>query len=518
MSIPSEIDERAITAPAPDDAFIRHWGVIIVGSGFAGLGMAIALKKQGYDDFVVIERNDDIGGTWLVNTYPGAGCDVPSNLYSYEAEPNPGWSRSFASQPEILEYLHRVADDHDVRGKHIFGCDMLDSRWNEATRNWEVSTTRGRFTANIVISATGGLCEPNIPKLPGIDNFAGPVFHSAQWDHDAELTGKRVAIIGTGASSIQVVPGIASDVQRLHVYQRSAPWILPRMDRPHTGLERYVYRRFPLVQRLMRNVIYAIRESWAIPHTKFTPAMAYFGVVARVKLWLEIRDRALREKVRPRTKVGCMRMLPSNAYYPALCRDNVDVITGGVAEIREHSIIADDGTEREVDAIVLCTGFLFGDSPRNDRFHGRRGRSIREYFDAAGSHGYKGSVLPGFPNMLMFFGPNSALGFSSALYMIEAQITYFADAIATFGKSGLMSFEVRQDTVDEYNREVDSLLSGSVWYSGCRSWFLDKYGRNAALWPDFSFRYRRRLQRFDVAAYDVTYESAEVTPESATVA
>ncbi|MBY8862583.1 NAD(P)/FAD-dependent oxidoreductase [Nocardia sp. CA2R105] len=480
----------------------RHVHVLIVGSGFSGLGMAIRLSQQGVQDYLVLERGGDVGGTWRDNTYPGAACDVPSHLYSYSFALNPEWSRSFSRQPEIQSYIQGVAQRYGVRDKHLFDCEMTGASWNEEQARWEVHTSKGEFTADILISAVGALCEPNLPDIKGINTFEGQIFHSARWDHDADLAGKRVAVIGTGASAIQIVPSIAPKVAHLDLYQRTAPWLLPRMDRPYTLPERLAFKYVPGVQKLSRAAIYAARETQVVGLAKFPPAMLALETIARAKLRFEVRDRALREKVTPNFRIGCKRMLISNEYYPALGRDNVDVVTDGIAEIRPGSVVTKDGAEREVDAIIVATGFHVTDSPVYETISGRDGRTLTEVFDEGGQQAYKGSAIANFPNMFFLLGPNVGLGHTSMVYMIESQINYVADAVATFDRMELRTVEVRKDTQDTFNSALQDKLVGSVWSTGgCASWYLDKHGNNTTLWPDFTFRFRRLLENFDVAAY-----------------
>jgi cation diffusion facilitator CzcD-associated flavoprotein CzcO len=479
--------------------------VLIVGSGFSGLGMAIRLERHGVRDYLVLERGGDVGGTWRDNTYPGAACDVPSQLYSYSFALNPYWSRSYSRQPEIQRYIQGVADQYGVRDKHIFDCEMTDARWDEAAARWEVRTSRGAFTADILISAVGALCEPNLPDIKGINTFEGEIFHSARWDHDADLTGKAVAVIGTGASAIQIVPSIAPRVAHLDIYQRTAPWVLPRMDRPYTSVERLAFKYVPGVQQLYRASIYAARETQVVGLAKFPPAMLALETIARAKLRAEVRDPRLREAVTPDFRIGCKRMLISNDYYPALSRDNVDVVTDGIAEIRAGSIVTRDGEERQVDAIVVATGFRVTDSPVFETITGRDCRTLAEVFEEVGQQGYKGSAIAGYPNLFFLLGPNVGLGHTSMVYMIESQIGYIADAIATVERLGLRTVEVRKEVQDNFNRTLQGKLSRSVWLTGgCASWYLDKHGNNTTLWPDFTFRFRRMLEKFDVIAYDTT--------------
>lgn len=502
---------RKVTDKAVASRPTRHARTIIIGSGFAGLGLAIRLTQQGRNDFLVLERGSDVGGTWRDNTYPGAACDVPSHLYSYSFALNPDWSRSFSRQGEIQQYIQDVSKRYDVRDKHIFDCDVTSARWNNETALWEIESSKGSFTANTVVSAVGALCEPALPDIKGIGEFEGEIFHSARWNHDADLTGKRVAIIGTGASAIQIVPAIAPKVGHLDVYQRTAPWLLPRLDRPYTKAERLAFKHVPGLQRLSRAAIYAARETQVVGLAKFPAFMQLFEAIAKAKLRYEIRDPQLRAKVTPNFRIGCKRMLISNDYYPALTRPDVDVVTDRIAEVRENSIVTEDGTEREIDALIVATGFHVTDSPTYDTIAGRDGRTLSEVFDEIGQQGYKGASIANFPNLFFLLGPNVGLGHTSMVYMIESQINYIADALATIDRLDLRTVEVRRDVQDAYNSELQAKLAGSVWLTGgCSSWYLDKHGNNTTLWPDWTFEFRRLTRTFDVAAYDISISRADL--------
>ncbi|MEU7628374.1 NAD(P)/FAD-dependent oxidoreductase [Nocardia sp. NPDC049220] len=496
---------RKVTDKAVVNRPARHVKTIIIGSGFAGLGLAIRLTEQGRRDYLVLERGGDVGGTWRDNTYPGAACDVPSQLYSYSFALNPNWSRSFSRQGEIQRYIQAVSQRYGVRDRHIFDCDVTSARWNNDRSVWEIESTQGSFTADTVVCAVGALCEPALPDIKGISEFEGEVFHSARWNHDADLTGKRVAVIGTGASAIQIVPAIAPEVDHLDIYQRTAPWLLPRYDRPYTTAERLAFQYVPGFQRMYRAGVYAARETQVLGLAKFPGLMRLFEMIAKGKLRHEIRDRELRAKVTPNFRIGCKRMLISNDYYPTLTRPHVDVVTDPIAEVRKNSIRTEDGTEREIDALIVATGFHVTDSPTYDTIVGRDGRTLSEVFDDSGQQGYKGSSIANFPNMFFLLGPNVGLGHSSMVYMIESQINYIADALATVDRMKLRTVEVRRDVQDAYNKDLQAKLAGSVWLTGgCSSWYLDKHGNNTTLWPDFTFEFRRMTKIFDVAAYDTS--------------
>ncbi|WP_084721619.1 flavin-containing monooxygenase [Rhodococcus marinonascens] len=484
-------------------ADVRHVDTLIIGSGFAGLGAAIKLTQAGKTDFLVLERGSDVGGTWRDNTYPGAACDVPSQLYSYSFAANPNWTRSFSPQPEIQEYIQSVSKKFKVRDKHLFDCEVQSARWNEATARWEISTTKGDFVARIVVSAVGALCEPALPDIEGIEGFEGEIFHSARWNHDADLAGKRVAVIGTGASAIQIIPAIGKKVSHLDVYQRTAPWVLPRADREYTALERAAFKYLPGFQQLYRTGIYLLRETQVVGLAKAPIFMKPLQIAAELHLKSQIDDEDLRKKVSPNFQLGCKRMLLSNTYYPTLAQDNVDLVTDGIEKVTASSVVSKDGTSREVDAIVVATGFHVTDSPTFESIFGKDGRSLAEVFDEGGQRGYKGATIANFPNMFFLVGPNTGLGHSSMVYMIESQLNYLVDAMRTLDKYDIGRIEVREDVQDRYNVDLQKRLSNSVWSTGgCASWYLDKHGNNTTLWPGFTFEFHNATQYFDLDAYD----------------
>nr|WP_238949200.1 NAD(P)/FAD-dependent oxidoreductase [Mycobacterium sp. IDR2000157661] len=487
----------------PPQRLPSHTHIAIVGSGFSGLGAAVRLDEAGHRDFLVLERGDDVGGTWRDNTYPGAACDVPSHLYSYSFALNPDWTRSFSTQSEIEEYIRGVARDAGVLDRHVFGCHVKRAAWQEQHHRWELSTSHGTMTADILIGAFGALAEPSLPAIPGIDDFGGELFHSAQWNHDADLTGKRVAVIGTGASAIQIVPAIADSVAHIDVYQRTAPWLLPRFDRPFTRAERWAFRNIPGVLRLARAGIYAAREVQVVGLAKNPRFMKLFELLSRAKIRAEIRDPELRRKVTPNFRIGCKRMLIANDWYPTLDHDHVDLVTDGIREIVGRSIVTKDGTVREVDAIVVATGFHVTDSPMFETICGSDGRSLSQTFTDKGMRAYKGTTIAGYPNMFVLVGPNTGLGHTSIVYMIESQLNYIVDAVDTMVNRGLSRIDVRQDAQDVYNDDMQDKLAGSVWMTGgCASWYLDDHGNNTTLWPDFTFRFRKQTRRFDIDAYE----------------
>jgi len=480
----------------------REVGVAIIGCGFSGLGAAIRLKQAGRDDFLVIEGGEDVGGTWLFNTYPGCACDVPSHLYSFSFAPNPDWTQTYSRQPEIQEYLRGCADRFGLRPQIRFGCRWIGADWDEETGRWDVETDHGRLRARVLVSATGPLFEPSLPDIPGLDRFQGALFHSARWDHDYDLGGKRVAAIGTGASAIQFVPAIAPKTASLHVFQRTAPWIAPHTNRPVTRLERRLYRAFPRLQRWVRGSIYCARELLVLGFVKRPRFMGLLERAARSHRQSQVSDPELLEKVTPDYPMGCKRILPSNDWYPALGRPDVELVTDRIDEVRANSIVTADGREREVDAIVLGTGFRVTDMPAARMIRGRDGRSLDDVWQGS-PRAHLGSTISGFPNLFMLLGPNTGLGHGSMVYMIESQIAYLLDALREMHDRGSETVELRPEVQAAYNSGIDDRMQGTVWNSGCSSWYMDATGRNSALWPDWTWRFRRRASRFDSREYSL---------------
>ncbi len=478
--------------------------ILIVGSGFAGLGMAIRLKQAGINDFVVIERAGDVGGTWRDNTYPGAACDVPSHLYSFSFAPNPRWRHSFSRQPEIQSYLQQCADRYGVREHIRFDCPLLSASWDESARRWQVQTGQGEFSADILINAAGALSDPAIPNVPGIESFTGTVFHSARWNHDHDLTGERVAVVGTGASAIQFVPQIQPKVGKLVLFQRTPPWILPRMDRRLTRFERFLYRRFPITQQIARGGIYAYRESAILGFVVDQRLLKAASKLARLHLEKQVPDPALRAKLTPTYAMGCKRVLLASDYYPSLTQPNVEVVPHGIKEVRAHSVVASDGTEHEVDTLIFGTGFQVTDLPIAHQIHGRNAESLAACWNG-NAHAYLGSSIAGYPNLFLLVGPNTGLAHNSQVYMIEAQIDFTLDAIKTMRAGGLGTVEVEPDHEQAYTQAVHRRMQRTVWLQGgCNSWYLDATGRNTTLWPGATFRYRSITRTFPVARYRTT--------------
>jgi cation diffusion facilitator CzcD-associated flavoprotein CzcO len=484
---------------------------LVIGAGFAGLGTAIKLDEAGRTDFVVVDKGDTVGGTWRDNTYPGAACDVPSQLYSFSFAPNPNWSRSFSPQQEIHAYLQDVAQQAGVLDRFHFGVSVEDAAWDETDQQWTVTTTAGTIVADVVISGSGGLSEPKNPEITGIDDFAGEIFHTARWNHDVDLTGKRVAVIGTGASAIQVIPEIAKQVAHLDVYQRTAPWVMPRHDRAYTAVERLGFRLIPGLQKAYRTAIYWGRETYVPAFTWQPKILAPVQAIAEGNIKKGISDPALRAKVTPDFQMGCKRILISNTYYPALAQENVEVITDGIAEITPTGVVTSDGVAREIDVLIVATGFYTTDQPIAHHIKGREGRTLGDVWAEHGMSSYKGTTTAGFPNLFQIVGANTGLGHSSMVFMIESQIAYILSALEQMETGGIASVEPTLAAQQAWTDDMQRRMQRTVWSTGgCASWYLDEHGRNTTLWPRSTFAFRGLLRNFDLDKYNVTTSKEKV--------
>jgi cation diffusion facilitator CzcD-associated flavoprotein CzcO len=469
---------------------------LIIGAGFSGLGAAIKLTRAGHTDLVILERADDVGGTWRDNTYPGCRCDVQSNLYSYSFDPKPDWSETYPSQPELWAYLQQVTSKNGLRHYLRFGQEVTNARWDDAAGRWQVTTTQGAFTARYLIAGAGFLVEPSLPDIPGIGSFQGEIMHSARWDHSWQAAGRRVAIVGTGASAIQIVPSIQPAVEHLTVFQRTAPFVLPHTNhRVRPGIKA-LYRYVPASQRVSRTLVYWMREFLALGFIKNPKILKRAESVWRKHMEKSVTDPVLRAQLTPTYDLGCKRVLPSNDFYPAIASPNVSLVTEKIIEIRPHAVVTADGSEHQVDTVILATGFHVTDNPTLSKISGADGRTLA---DALGST-YLGTVLPGFPNYFQLTGANTGLGHSSMLFMIESQLNFIADGIAKAQAAG-GRFEVRPEVAAAYNAELQRKLPSTVWGSGCSSWYLDSEGRNLTLWPGFTFDFRRRTREFRAADF-----------------
>ncbi len=475
--------------------------VAIVGSGFSGLCMGIKLKQAGIENFVILEKDAVFGGTWRVNNYPGAACDVPSHLYSFSFAQNADWSRKFPLQSELLTYTEQVVENYDLM-RHIRLDSALEGAdYDEGKGYWRVRTCQGEFTTKSLVFATGPLSPPGEAEVAGLENFRGKMFHSAQWEHDYDLRGKRVAVIGTGASAVQFIPEIVKQVAQLDLYQRTPPWVIPRPDRAISAFERWMLRRVKPLQALYRGLTYLHYESRYLAFAKWPILMRAIEWKARRHIARQIpNDPALRKKVTPTYTAGCKRLLLTSDYYLSLARSNAEVLIDGIREVRADSVVTGAGEERPVDAIIFATGFDVEHALGSIVVRGRGGRLLS---DAAqgGLEAYKGTALAGFPNLFMITGPNTGLGHNSMIYMIESNVRYVVQAIRTVREQGLQSLEVKPEVSRKYNDAIQKRLQGTVWSSGCKSWYLTESGKNNTLWPGFTFEYRSITRSFDHAAY-----------------
>lgn len=485
--------------------------IAVIGAGFAGLGAAIRLQAD--NDIIVLEKSDGVGGTWRANTYPGCACDIPSNLYSFSFAPNPNWTRAYPQQPEILAYLETVTDTYGLRSKIRFNTEVTRAEWDGAACQWVLTMADGTTDQfDVLINGTGPLSQPATPDLPGLSTFAGTSFHSAQWNHDHDLTGRRVAVIGTGASAVQFVPEIAPTVEHLTVFQRTASWVIPREDRPFTEAERRRFRRHPWRQRLLRWSIYARQEMLALGFLGKVDLLKKVDTGGRQFIAAQVSDEGLRRKVTPSIKPGCKRLLISNDWYPALGRPNVDVVTEAIVAVEPTGVRTADGVVHEVDTIVFGTGFAATTFLAPMRVFGHDGVELTEAWrDGARTH--LGTTVAGFPNLFLMVGPNTGLGHNSIVFMIEAQLNYVAGAIAVLrskrAEGSVRALDVRADVQARAYRKVQHDLQKTVWVSGCRSWYQSADGHIDTLWPGFTFDYWRRTRRFPVDLFH------EVRPEAA---
>ncbi|HWE33220.1 MAG TPA: NAD(P)/FAD-dependent oxidoreductase [Solirubrobacteraceae bacterium] len=479
---------------------IPHNHVAIIGTGFGAIATAVRLQQAGVDDLVLIDRAEEVGGVWRDNSYPGAAVDVKSHLYSLSFAPNPDWHNVFAKQPELHAYLRRVTDQFGLRRRLLLACEVERLQWDHREQRWTLETSDGQRTAQHVVVATGALAEPVIPQLPGLEQFAGIRFHSARWDHSVDLTGKRIAVIGTGASAIQFVPAIQPSVGHMTVFQRTPPWIMPRHDHEIAARTRRLFRALPVLQRLERARIY-LQFEWLIVAFQHPKLMRLPELQARKHLERQVPDPELRRKLTPDYSLGCKRILLSDDYLPALTQPNVAVNTDGIREIREHSVVDNTGIEHPVDAIILGTGFNTRGLPLTDQICDADGVAIAERWNGTPTS-YLGTAVSGFPNCFLIHGPNIGTGHNSVLHMFESQANYIAAAVAYASEHGLASVEPTPAAQSAYAAEIEQMSEGTVWTAGgCQSWYLNESGRNINIWPGSTFDFRRRTRRFDPAAH-----------------
>jgi cation diffusion facilitator CzcD-associated flavoprotein CzcO len=473
--------------------------IAIVGAGFGGLGLAIALTRAGIRTFTVFERAAEIGGTWRDNTYPGAACDVPSHLYSFSNEPKADWARAYATQPEILAYLMELTEKYALRERIRFNAGVARAVFDEHAELWRLELAGGEIhEASVLVAACGQLHRPAIPEIPGRDAFAGPQFHSARWRHDVELDGKRVAVIGTGASAVQFVPEIAPLAARLTVFQRTPPYVLHKPDRAYGERQRTRFRRFPWLQRLVRTRAYLAHETAVLGFSYFRPVLALPRRAFRHHLEKAVAAPGLRAKLTPEYAIGCKRVMISNDYLPALARQNVEVVNGPIERVTPTGVVA-GGREYPADVLIYATGFTATDFLVPMIVTGRSGRDLHVAW-RNGAEAYLGITVSGFPNFFLLYGPNTNLGHNSVVYMIESQIRYVMGAIDALRK-GARSLDVLPAVQSRYNESLQRRLARTVWESGCSSWYKTAAGKNTNNWPGFTFEYRRRTRTFDLEDY-----------------
>ena len=479
-----------------------HVDVAIVGAGFGGLGMAIRLKQEHPDTtFTVLERASDVGGTWFANTYPGCQCDVPSNLYSFSFAPKHDWTHTFPEQPQILDYLRECVTRYGIGDRVRLNTTMEKAAWDADERVWRVTTSEGSLKARVLVAAPGLLSEPSLPLIPGLDAFTGTLFHSAKWNHDHDLTGERVALLGTGATAIQIAPRIQPAVKSLTVFQRTPPWVLPHPDREVKDRQKRLYDVAPIVQKLSRAAIYTMREGYVLGMVIQPRILKLFEARARKHMESQVQDERLRQHLTPDYSIGCKRILLSNDWYPAITAPNAELVTDRIERVDGRAIVTTDGARREVDTIVLATGFSPTDPPIARRLVGAGGHTLSDTWRGS-PQAYLGTTVAGFPNLFLLYGPNLNLGHSSIVYMLESQIAYVLDALRTMRSRGATEVEVRPAVQDAWNDRLQERLEGTVWDTGgCSSWYLDANGRDSVMWPDFTFNYRRRVRRFDPSDY-----------------
>ncbi|MFM9876735.1 MAG: flavin-containing monooxygenase [Rhodoglobus sp.] len=479
---------------------VRHVDVAVLGAGFAGIAMAARLVSRGIRDFVVIERADDVGGVWRDNTYPGAACDIRSDVYSLSFAPNPDWSRSYGTRAEIHDYLRSTARSLGLYEHMLFGHELESAVWDATAARWNLSTSQGDLTARVLVSGHGPLIDPVWPTVPGLESFAGPRFHTARWDHSVDLTGKRVAVIGTGASSIQVVPEVAKIAGHLTVFQRSAPWIIPRNDKPTSARRRRAFRRFPVLQRLARRLQF-LRADTNFLGFRYKAVGTAAAQQSLAFLRKQVTDPELRAKLTPHYRIGCKRILVTSEYYPALTRPNVTLETNAITAVNGSAILTDDGMRHEIDVIIGGTGFSATEPSVAKLLRGTDGRTLKEHWSPH-TAALRGTTVPGFPNLFLINGPNTILSHNSMIYIIESQVDYVLQALdATSGGT----IEATLEAARVYNDALQETLRDSVWMTGgCSSYYIDADGRNTVTWPHSARAFRGAVRRLDAREYSIT--------------
>lgn len=477
--------------------------VLIVGAGFSGIGLGAMLQQRGFDDFLIIDRAHDFGGTWYSNTYPGAECDIQSHLYSFSFRPNPFWKKTYATQPEIHDYLTQVAEEEGLYRKVSFGQNVEDAHWDDERGTWTVVTSEAEFEAKMVIFATGHLSDPKVPALDGLSQFQGKAFHSAAWDHDYDLSGKSVAVVGTGASAIQVAPGIAEQVAEIKVFQRSAPYVIPRQDTVYTDVQKRMFSKSPETAADFREFLFWSNETRFLQRMMVSPYVEEVDRIAAEHRQSQLDDPELLDKVTPDYTIGCKRILLSNDWYPTLNRDHVELVDQPVTGFTDSGVVDAYGDEHDVDAVIFCSGFEAAELPIARKIRGRNGTRLHEVW-TNGSEAFGGMAVVGFPNMFLMNGPHVGLGAGSIIFMIETQANYVAGGIETVMQQELHALEVKATRQDEFIDRVGQRAAETVWTQGnCQSWYLDdRSGRLTTIWPDQMNRFHSLFQSFNIDDYD----------------
>lgn len=468
--------------------------VVIVGAGLAGIGAAIMLARAGYIHITLLERSDRIGGVWNHNTYPGASADVPAHLYEFSFSLNPRWARRYASQREIQAYIEDVAKTHGVLELVRLGIEVTGARWSDDSQQWTLQTNAGPVVGDVLIAACGQLSIPRIPDLPGMASFAGETFHTARWRHNVDLAGRRVALVGTGPSAIQVAPAIQPIVRQLDIYQRSPGWTLPKMDFTYSRRSRWWYEHAPLLQRLDRTMTFAIMEVGAVGMTRLSWLLTPLRAVAQRRINKAIADRDLRRKVTPEDAMGCKRLLLTDDWYSTLTATNVELITDPLAEVKRDRVVTANRCERVTDVLILATGFKTHEFVAPMDITGAGGQTLASVW-AEVPRAYLGITVPGFPNMFLLHGPNTNGGTGSAIYMIEAMARHIVLALDAMVARSARSIEISSHAAVQFERELRGALDRTVWNTGCTNWYVDDAGNNASQWPWLSTEYRRRTGR-----------------------
>ncbi|TXJ08552.1 MAG: NAD(P)/FAD-dependent oxidoreductase [Acinetobacter sp.] len=491
-------------AKKPSSAQPHIYDTLIVGAAISGLAAAYRLDQAGLSNYKIIEKANEVGGTWRDNNYPGCGCDVPSALYSFSFFPSAKWSHLFARQPEILDYLKEVSENFNIRPKIEFNCELIHARWNEEQHLWALETSSGTYYAKAVIFATGPITEPQMPKMPGLDTFTGEMFHSARWNHDYDLTGKRVAVIGTGASAIQFIPQIQPKVKELYVFQRTAPWVVPKADMDLNDNAKAIIAKYPVIMQAWRGGVAQILNliNFGLRHpVLLKPLGAFFKEVLK----LQVRDEQLLKAVTPNFTIGCKRLLFANNYYPALQADNTTVIPHGLTKVEGNTVIAADGTRQEVDVIIWGTGFEVSHPPIGKRVHDEQGEILAARWKNSSPEAYLGTSIENVPNAFLMLGPN-VLVYDSFIGLAEAQLDYIISGLTQMKEEDISKFSIKSDVIAKHNQQVQKHITKTVFNNGgCKSYYLDENGRNFAAWPWSLKKLRQRLSKLKLKEYDVVY-------------